>query len=291
VVVDHRLVDLAGLDGGDQRGAPGAERAGHHQVEPAVRRRSGRLGREPVRHQQPAPTPLALEDLVVDRPLLGRRDAVDPVVGRHHRPRVGVLDRDLERQQVELAQRPLVHDAVDAVPVGLGLVGDQVLQAGADAVRLQARDVRSSEVTGQQRVLGVGLEQAPAQRAAVEVDGGAQHHVDVLALGLLGEQPPDLRGRLGAPGGREQGGVREEAGERAAGEVQAAYAGRPVGERHRREPELVVAVQGEHRGTGQQLHLVLEPKAGHPLVERRVVHVLSLHLGGAAGRSRHPDWL
>jgi hypothetical protein len=194
VFVDHALVDLARLDGRDQCRTPGAGRPGHHEVEPAVRGRGGRLRREPVRHHQTAPAPLALEDPVVDRPVLGRGDAVDVVVGRHHRPRVGVLDRDLERQQVELAQRPLVHDAVDGLPVGLGLVGDQVLHAGADALRLQAGDVRRREVAGQQRVLGVGLEQPPAQRAAVQVDRRAEHDMDVLPLRLLGEQPPDLRG-------------------------------------------------------------------------------------------------
>jgi hypothetical protein len=132
VVVDDRFRHLAGLDRGHERVAPRSAGSGHHQVEAAVRGRSGGLGREPVRHQQTGPAPLTLEDPVVDRVLLSGGRAVDVVVRRHHRPRIGIGDGDLERQQVQLAHRALVDPAVHRVPVGLGLVADQVFETGTD---------------------------------------------------------------------------------------------------------------------------------------------------------------
>ena len=121
---------------------------------------------------------------------------------RHHRPRIGVLDGDLERQQVE-AEYPRVDPTVDRVPVGLGLVRDEVLEAGADPALLQTPDVRRRQPAGEERVLGVRLEQAPAQRRAVQVDRGAKHDVDALALGLLGQDPAYFAGSVLAPRGRE----------------------------------------------------------------------------------------
>ena len=177
---------------------------------PPLAAAAGGLGGEPVGHDQAVVAPLALDDLVVDVVLLGGRDPVDVVVGRHHRPRVGLVDRDLERQQVELAQGGLVDHAVHGVPLGLGLVGDEVLQAGADAAALQPADVRRGELAGQQRVLGVRLEEPAAQRRAVQVDGRAEHDVDLLGHRLLGEQPADLVGGVLAPRRREQRRVGEQ---------------------------------------------------------------------------------
>ena len=57
---------------------------------------------------------------------------VEPVVRRHHRPRVGAGDGQLERREVDLAQGALVDDGVDDHPVGLLVVDREVLQARAD---------------------------------------------------------------------------------------------------------------------------------------------------------------
>nr|BFE55839.1 hypothetical protein GCM10020063_003650 [Dactylosporangium thailandense] len=48
-----------------------------------------------------------------------------------------------------------------------------MLQRGADAAALQARDPLGGEHAGEDRVLGEVLEVAPAERGALEVDAGA----------------------------------------------------------------------------------------------------------------------
>ena len=175
----------ARLDVGHQGLAPRPVRAGHDEVETTERGRRRGLGGEPVAHEQAVPAPLALDHLVVDVDLLGGGDAVDVVVGGHDRPRLRLLDRDLERQQVDLAQRVLGDDRVHVVAQGLGLVGDEVLEAGADSLALQALDVCRGEPAGEQRVLGVGLEEPAAERRAVQVDGRARGR-----RGSAGARPP-----------------------------------------------------------------------------------------------------
>ena len=99
----------------------------------------------------------------------------------------------------------------------------------------------------------------------------------LLPLGLLGEQPPDLLGRLGAPRRREQGRVGEEAGQRAAGEVEPAHARRPVGERHRLEPDLARRrARVNMVAPVSSRTLRSSDSRASALVDVRVVHVLTL---------------
>ncbi len=137
--------------------------------------------------------------------MLGHRGAVDRVVGGHDAPGVGLGDDGLEGGQVQLAQGAFGEQVVHREALGLGVVGDEVLDGGADAARLDALDIAGADLAGQVRVLAVRLEVAAAERRAVQVDGGREEDVDLLAAGLLGEQGarPAREGRV--PGGGERG--------------------------------------------------------------------------------------
>ena len=101
--------------------------------------------------------------------LLGQPAPVEPVVGRHDGECAALADGDLEGHQIELAQRALVDDRADGRPLELGVVADEVLDGGEDALRLDAAHVAGGEATRQQRVLGVALEVAAGQRRPVQV--------------------------------------------------------------------------------------------------------------------------
>ena len=103
-------------------------------------------------------------------------------------------DDRLERRQVELAQRALVDLGVEGEALGLGVVGDEVLDRRADALGLQPAHVGGADARGQQRVLAEALEVPAAVGRAVQVDGRREQHVDALA--------PALRGRAAARGAR-----------------------------------------------------------------------------------------
>ena len=122
--------------------------------------------------------------------LLGEPPAVHPVVRGHDPERAALLHRQLEGQQVQLAQRPLVDDRVDRAALELGVVAHEVLHRGEHAGGLHASHVARGQLAREQRVLGVALEVATGEGGAVEVHGG-------------GEQARGTRGR--APRGRAAG--------------------------------------------------------------------------------------
>ena len=94
--------------------------------------------RPPVRDDDAVEAPLGLQRLG-EQVVLGHRDAVDAVVRGHHHPGPGVDDGRLERRaRYSSRSVALVDPVVDGEPVGLGVVGDVVLGAGADPAGLDA---------------------------------------------------------------------------------------------------------------------------------------------------------
>ncbi len=204
-LVDLGLVGLAVPHGLGECLAVDGPRAGHGDVQAAGEGAGGGACGGPVGDVDPVEAPFAAQDLVDQVVVLGHGRAVDGVVGGHDAPGVGVLDDRLEGGQVQLAQGSFAHQVVHGEAVGLGVVGDEVLDGGADTAGLDAPDVRGADPAGEVRVLAVGLEVAAAQRGTVQVDRGGEQDVDALAAGLLGQQHACPVGESGVPGGGEGG--------------------------------------------------------------------------------------
>ena len=169
----------------------------------------------------PVITPLAAEDIPERVVVHIGVDAIHQVVRGHERPGLGLADGNLERAQVELAERPLGDDRVDGQPVRLLLVADKVcgwsappcpghfrskltLDGGRHALLLEALDVLGSQLARQERVLGEGLKVAPSQRVSVHADGGREEHVGGPGLGLVGQVLADLVEDVLVPCGRQR---------------------------------------------------------------------------------------
>ena len=232
VVVDDRLGDLAGL------GRRATSASPHGPSGPGMTRSRPPFAAGPavlVANQSdmisPSQPHSPLSDLVVHVVLLGGGDAVDVVVGGHHRPRVRLVDRDLERQQVQLAQRGLVEHAVHGVAVGLGLVRDEVLEAGADAARPAARGRRRRRAC--RSAAGPRSRPRRAGRRAGErcrlIVGPSTTWISWASASSASRRADLVRGVL-APGGGQQGGVGEQRHHPAAAELQPAHPGRAVGQ-------------------------------------------------------------
>ena len=127
-----------------------------------------------------------------------------PLYARHHAPAAGP-DDPLERRQVDLPQRPLADPDVDGHPVGLEVVAHQMLDRGADAVRLHTRHEPGADLAAEQRILRVALEVPAAERGALQVHRRAEQHVHALAPGLLAEQQPGRARQRRIPGGGQRG--------------------------------------------------------------------------------------
>jgi len=126
----------------------------------------------------------------------------------------------LERGEVDLAQRALVHVGADPRPGGFLVVPREVFDAAADLLRLQPGHGGRGHPAGQVRILGQILEVAPAQRRALDVDPGAQDDRDALRPRLGTEGGPHLAGQVRIPGGRQR---------RRGGKARGGHAGEPSG--------------------------------------------------------------
>ena len=208
--VDQGLVDAAVLEGGQQRRA---EAVGPRQFEVHARperedRRGGRLGRHPVVRGQHRDARVVGGDDAVEAPFVAQdrreqlhrrmaRDAVDVAIGRHDAADPAVADRDLEREQLLVAELARADVGRGLVEPALGqAVPDEVLRGGDDAVvqgvALERRRVGVAHLGGQVRVLAVGLLDPSPARVAGDVEDGRQ------GVARAGQQHPlaDRRGDL-----------------------------------------------------------------------------------------------
>ncbi|GAB3986039.1 hypothetical protein GCM10027615_77390 [Plantactinospora veratri] len=292
LVVHLRLGDRAGPDGGDQRGAPRVAGGRHHHVESGVRGRLGAPRRRPVGDHDPVEAPLPLEQVPEQAGVLGHGVPVDPVVRGHHRPDPGG-DDPFERSEIELPECPLGDPDVHGHPFRLRVVGDQVLDRGPDAEILHAGDVADADLGTEQRILRIALEVPAAERAAVQVDGGGEEQVDLIAPALGPEHPARLPGQLRIPGGGQRG--RAGQGDRRVvrGPADAAYPDRTVRHHQRAEPDLGYGRQGPEVLAGEEPDLGLQVERGERPFEyrlRRVGHrvrAAGRHSAGRHSAGRH----
>ena len=146
--------------------------------------------------------------------LLGEPPAVQPVVGRHDPERAALLHRQLEGQQVQLAQGALVDHRADRAALELGVVAHEVLRPWRPR-RWPGRPARSPRPARPESsgILRVALEVAPGERGAVEVDRRGEQAPATPVEGLAADQRAELLHQLGVPR-RPEGRAARDAGRR-----------------------------------------------------------------------------
>jgi hypothetical protein len=232
LVVDDLVAHVTALDRRQQLGTHELRRSRHLEIAPTVGAGHPVVHGPPVGDHQPGERPLALEHLVEQAIVRTGEVAGDAVVRAHQRPRVDGGDGVLEGDQVQLAQGTLGDLRADRHALELGFVADVVLDARADAVVLEAGDEPRREARGEQRVLGVALEVAAAERRAVQVDRGPEKDLRALRLRLGGQRGADLLQQRRVPRRTERA-ADGEAGRRRPGQRVASRAVRTVGDLQR----------------------------------------------------------
>ena len=223
--------------------------------------------------------------------------AVDEVVGGHNGLGLCLFDHDLKAGQVQLAQGALIHDGVAGHAAQLLAVDGKVLGAGRDAVLLDAADVACGHLARQIGVLREILKVAAAQRAALDVQAGAQQHRDLLCCGLFAHGLADGLAQGGVPA-VGHGGRSREAGGRHTG-VQAQVVCRTgllahtVGAVRQGDGRDALARQGagvEHRAAGQQRTFLLQIQCLNDVcVFHKILLLLQKERGGGRSARRPPS--
>ena len=88
-------------------------------------------------------------------------------------------------------------------------VGGEVLDGGAHVPALHAVDIAGGHLSGQEGVLGEILEIAPAQRGALDVHRGAEHHGQLFMLAGIADGLAHAADHVHVEGRRRSAGRRE----------------------------------------------------------------------------------
>jgi hypothetical protein len=172
-------------------------------------------GRSPVGHHEAKPAEAALgiagqlaQDVGQQVAVFSARLAIDVVVRGHDARGVGLLDHDLERARVVLAQVLFVDDGVDttlvvAAAVLVRVVARVVLHAGGHALGtcLQAAHEGRADLADQHRIFTVRLLRACPGWVAQDIDGRRQDQVRAHGTHLRRKHgtdallQPDVEGR------------------------------------------------------------------------------------------------
>ena len=262
----HRAVRNCLLDGGRRQVDGRADVL--FLVEPRVDRGRGAVRRPPVGLHLALEAPFVLQHVVEQVIVLAGIRAVQAVVAAHHAAGLPALRGDLERQQVELAQRAFVDLAVAAHPAMFLLVARVVLDGRDDLLPLRAERAFGEQIAGKQRILAEILEQPAAARLAREVGAAAQTHAEPLRAQLDRDLPAVVVRQPAIPAR----GHRDRRGEGRAGERRAAGAGRRVGHVQvgNAEPRHTLDIAGT--AARHLRHFVLRMDELKFLVERHLAH-------------------
>ena len=292
-LVHLRLGEAALLEGGEHLPVAVAHGAGHLQITSGPDAGALDVAAAPVGDHHTVKAPLLPEDVGEEGLVLVGVGTVDFIVGGHDGLGMALLHGDLKIGQVQLPQGPLIHHAVAGHAQQLLGVGGEVLGAGGDAVLLHALDEGGGQLARQIGVLRVVLEIAPAQRAALGVQAGAQQDIDLEGGGLAADDPAGLTGQLRVPAVGDAGG----GGEAGGGEtgVQAQVVPRPrllahavgaVGEEHAGHSRLSEGIGAPHVPAGEKRHLLLQRQ---PIQNILVFHSKAPFTYGRDGPRRTGD--
>ena len=141
----------------------------------------------PIGHHCALIPPVVTKDMSQEFLALRRILAIHMIVGRHHRPWMGLGDSDFERLEINLPQGTLRQAGIVVHTVGLLVVHSKMLEARTYAIALHAFDVGCRRLSGQQGILGIIFKVTATERIPLNVDSRCQQHVDAIFLHLVSD--------------------------------------------------------------------------------------------------------
>ena len=280
----HALVQqihaqTAFLDRGHQFTVAVTAGAGHFQMAAHADPLHMVVGAAPVGDNSTLVTPVVHQNILQKVLALVGVNAVDLVVSAHNGLGLTFLYGNLKAGEVDLTEGALVHHAVVCHAAQLLAVGREMLGAGGDAVLLHTAHEGGGHLAAQVGVFGEILEVTAAQRAALDVQAGAQQHVHIQAGSFFTHQTAHLLAQLripavghGGSGGQAGGGYTGIQAQVIACAHLLANAGGTVGQKDAGDAQALDGTGGPHITAGQQTALFLQ---GHLIDQIFVLHGLN----------------
>ncbi len=175
VSVKHRLSDFLTL----------RQFARHQEVVARFHLQCSMLSAVPVGHHHTREAPFVAQNLCHKVAAFACHRAVHLIIRSHDSPGLGFLDGNLERLEVNLAERARSSDDIVARAVGLLVVECEMLQRCPHAVALHTVYHGSADFSCKQRVFRVVLEVTSVERIAVDVGCRSKQHVHSVVLHLV----------------------------------------------------------------------------------------------------------
>ena len=161
---------------------------GHFQIHACLQVCHTVVDCAPVADHIAVEIPLAPENIRERLFVLSGIDAVDPVIGAHHRPGLCLADGTLKRRQIDLPCGALAHLRRTAHAAVFLVVGIKVFDAGPHILALYATDEIGRHFAGNIRVFGVVFEVSAAERRTLDVDRRSQQHAHIFRLALVAQR-------------------------------------------------------------------------------------------------------
>ena len=182
-------------------------------VQPGARGLKRAVRALPIGEYEALEVPVLLQHLVQQVVVLAGKVAVHAVVAAHHAGGLGAGNRNLEGEQIGLAQGAAVQHGIQRVASGLLVVQRVVFDVAHHLLRLHAPGELTDHDAGQDGVFAGVLEVASVTRFADQVHATSNGHVVALVTQLAADDLAVKVRRLWVPAGghaedgRQQGRV------------------------------------------------------------------------------------
>ena len=158
-------------------------------------------GAAPVCHNHTVESPFLAQNVGQKFIIVGSRNIVDFIIGTHNVLRLAALDSNLKSLQINFAKSPLRNHTVGVVAVGFLVVCCKVLESNsASRYRLNTLTFGSGGHTGNQRILGIILEVASAERIPVDVHARCQPNVNACICHVISDGLTHVISNIRIPG-------------------------------------------------------------------------------------------
>ena len=181
-LVKHAFIQLAAFKSVHDPFAADSRISGHFKVKSRTEHFETVMGCAPVGHHQSLEAPFIAQNVGKQPLVFSAVFTVDFIVSAHHRFGICILHNHFKGLQIDLPNGAHIGNTIAHKAVALAVVQREMLYRYADAFALNSLNLGSSHFACEIRIFGKILEASAAERISLDIDGGAEHHVNAVMI-------------------------------------------------------------------------------------------------------------